>query len=201
MWVVGLTGGVGSGKSAAARFFSELNITVIDADHIAKELLNIPEISKTVIDHFGPSICDRAGALNRYSLRQAIFTDEQKRHWLEAFLHPKIRERIKDLISGSTSAYTVVVIPLLIETQKEDYVDRILVIDVPESMQISRLTHRDGITEAEAKQMIAAQAARKTRLALADDVIENTDTLATLKNKILGLHDTYLQIARKNKKI
>lgn len=201
MWVVGLTGGIGSGKSAAARFFSELNITVIDADHIAKELLNRPEISKTVIDHFGASICDRSGGLNRYSLRQIIFTDAEKRRWLEDFLHPKIRERILELIAKSTSPYTVVVIPLLIETQKENYVDRILVIDAPESLQISRLTNRDGITAEEARQIIAAQAPRNTRLAFADDVIENADSLAALKNKILGLNDTYLQIARKNKKM
>ncbi len=200
MYVVGLTGGIGSGKSAAARFFKELNITVIDADEIAKHLLNEPNISQVVIDHFGPKICDKHGALNRYTLRDLIFTDAIARHWLEDFLHPQIRERIIKLIDSSPSPYTIVVIPLLVETQKENYVNRILVLDVPESTQISRITQRDGITLDEAQLILAAQASRKTRLGFADDVIENVDTLATLKNKIHGLHDYYLQIARQKKK-
>lgn len=201
MFVVGLTGGIGSGKSAAGKFFAELNITVIDADGIAKELLTLPDINQKVIEHFGPKVCDRKGTLNRYLLREVIFNDAKQRHWLEALLHPLIRARIKDLIAKSTSPYTVVMIPLLVETQKEDYVHRILVLDVPESVQISRITNRDGITLDEAQLMLAAQTPRKNRLTMADDVIDNTDTLMALKNKILGLHDCYLQIARKNKKI
>ncbi len=200
MFVVGLTGGIGSGKSAAARFFSELNVTIIDADHIAKDLINEPEINAAIIAHFGPAICNNKGELNRYLLRQAIFTNVEQRHWLENFLHPKIRERIMAQITRSQSPYTVVVIPLLVETQKEDYVKRILVIDVPESIQISRVTNRDGISSDEARLILAAQAPRKTRLAVADDVIENTDTLASLKNKIRSLHGYYLQIAENIKK-
>lgn len=200
MYVVGLTGGIGSGKSAAARFFSELNVTVIDADHIAKDLLAESAISDAVISHFGPNICDRFGKLNRYALREIIFKDVAARQWLEDFLHPQIRERIIKLIENSPSPYTVVVIPLLVETQKENYVNRTLVIDVPESVQISRITQRDGITKDEAQRILSAQASRKARLAKADDVIENIDTLATLKNKIHGLHDYYLKI-QENKTI
>lgn len=200
MLIVGLTGGIGSGKSAAAQFFQELNVTVIDADVIAKELLAQPEISTAIIDHFGTGICDKTGRLNRYNLREIIFSDPAQRLWLNEFLHPKIRSRIKTLIAQSTKAYTVVVIPLLVETQKEDYVNRILVIDSPEALQISRLTNREGITQAAAQQMLDAQAPRKTRLALANDVIENTDTLATLKNKVQHLHAYYLQIAQNVKK-
>ncbi|MFA6037770.1 MAG: dephospho-CoA kinase [Legionellales bacterium] len=200
MLVVGLTGGIGSGKSAAARFFSELNINVIDADQIAKELLAQTSINAAVIDHFGASICDKQGQLNRYKLREVIFSDPNQRLWLNDFLHPKIREQIIAAIAKSTTPYTVVVIPLLVETQKENYVNRILVIDAPEPLQISRLTNRDGITVPEARLMLDAQSPRKTRLALANDIVENTDTLASLKNKIQHLHGYYLQIAKNVKK-
>lgn len=200
MLIVGLTGGVGSGKSAAARFFSELNVTIIDADHIAKDLLDEPTISAAIIEYFGATICDQKGQLSRHKLRQAIFTHKEQRLWLEQLLHPKIRERILAQIARSQSPYAIVVIPLLVETQKEDYINRILVIDVPEQVQISRVANRDGISPDEARMILAAQTQRKTRLAMANDVIENTDTLPILKNKVRSLHAYYLQIAENIKK-
>jgi dephospho-CoA kinase len=200
MLIVGLTGGVGSGKSAAARFFSELNVTIIDADHIAKDLLDEPAITAAIIEHFGATICDQKGQLSRHKLRQTIFTHTEQRLWLEELLHPKIRERILAQIARSQSPYTIVVIPLLVETQKEDYINRILVIDVPEQVQISRVANRDGISPDEARMILAAQTQRKTRLAMANDVIENTDTLPILKNKVRSLHAYYLQIAENIKK-
>lgn len=196
MLVVGLTGGIGSGKSTAARFFSELHVNIIDADHIARDLMAQDEISQPIIDHFGAKICDAKGQLNRHLLRQLIFVEAPARAWLEDFLHPKIREKIMALIARSESPYVIVVIPLLVETQKEDYINRILVIDAPEAVQISRVADRDGISAKEAKMILAAQAQRQTRLAMANDVIENTDTLSGLKNKIRSLHGYYLQIAQ-----
>jgi dephospho-CoA kinase len=195
MLVVGLTGGAGSGKSSAARFFSELNVGIIDADHIAKDLLDEPSIAQQVCDHFGPKVCDKNGKLHRYQLRQVIFSDNEARTYLENLLHPLIRSRIIASIARCASPYAVVVIPLLVETQKEDYIDRILVIDVPESTQISRLTKRDGITLDEAQAMLAAQSKRNVRLAYANDVIENTGDLQQLKNKVHNLHAYYLQLA------
>lgn len=195
MLVVGLTGGIGSGKSAAARFFSELNVNIIDADHIAKDIMEEPDVAKIIIEHFGPQMCDKNGQLSRHKLRQNIFNHPPERLWLENFLHPKIRERIMALTAHSQSPYTIIVIPLLIETQKEDYIDRILVIDAPESLQISRVANRDGINTSEVRAILAAQASRTARLAMANDVIENTNTLAELKDKIRSLHGYYLQMA------
>ncbi|HLF66252.1 MAG TPA: dephospho-CoA kinase [Gammaproteobacteria bacterium] len=199
MLTIGLTGGVGSGKSTAARFFSELNVGIVDADLIAKDLLNTPQMADTVKRQFGSQICNPNGELNRYKLRQLIFSDLKARLWLEEFLHPQIRAQIIVAITRCTSAYVVVVIPLLVETQKEDYIDRILLIDVPESVQISRLTNRDKITIEEAQTMLAAQASRKARLSCAHDVIENTGDLQQLKNKVHNLHGYYLQLAQNSK--
>ncbi len=198
MFTIGLTGGVGSGKSTAARFFSELNVGIIDADLIAKDLLNEPSIAQTVINQFGTALCNPKGELNRYKLRQLIFSDPKARAGLEHYLHPQIRARIIAALARCSSTYVVVVIPLLVETQKEDYIDRILVIDVPESTQISRLTNRDKITIEEAHAMLAAQASRKARLACAHDVIENTGDLQQLKNKVHNLHAYYVQLAQNN---
>ncbi len=200
MLVVGLTGGVGSGKSTAARFFSELNVHIIDADHIAKDLVNEPAINANIIAHFGPPICDAHGQLNRYKLRQLIFSDAAQRLWLDNLLHPQIYTRIKELIQHSSSPYIIVVIPLLVETFQEGLFNRILVIDAPESLQINRVIERDGVDLEEAKMILAAQANRNTRLRLADDVIENTDTLDAFKNKIRSLHAYYLQLAETGKK-
>lgn len=195
MLVVGLTGGIASGKSSAARFFSELNVRIIDADHIAKDVLDEENMTREVIAHFGDKVCDKNGQLQRHLLRQLIFADQEAHVWLEDRLHPLIRERIKALIARNESAYVVVVIPLLVETQKEDYIDRILVIDAPESVQLSRLTNRDGISLTEAKAMLAAQVAQRVRLAAADDVIDNTGSLQQLKEKIRSLHAYYSQLS------
>lgn len=201
MMVVGLTGGVGSGKSTAARFFSELNVGIVDADHIAKDLLDEPALAQQVVDHFGPKVCDKYGKLQRHLLRQVIFNAPSARVWLEDLMHPLIRERIKAAIARCQSAYMVVAIPLLVETQKEDYIDRILVIDTPETVQISRLTNRDGITVDEARLMLDAQAQRHTRLGMANDVIDNTGSLQQLKDKIRSLHGYYLQLAQTPKEL
>jgi dephospho-CoA kinase len=195
MRVIGLTGGIGSGKSSAARFFSELNVRVIDADHIAKDLLAENDLAQQVIDHFGQQICDKNGQLQRHLLRDLIFSDAAARVWLENLLHPLIRSRIIAAIAQSESAYVVVVIPLLVETHQEDYIDRVLVIDVPESVQVNRLMQRDGMSMVEANKILQIQASRQTRLAFADDVIENTGSLQELKDKIRNLHAYYLQLS------
>lgn len=194
-FVVGLTGGVGSGKSAAAAEFGRLGAAVVDTDAIAHELTEaggsaIPEIQRV----FGPAAVDTSGAMDRSKMRARVFADPETKKALEALLHPLIREESQRRIAAARAPYVIHVVPLLVESP--DYrrrVDRVLVIDAPEELQVERVRSRSGLSEAEVRAIVAAQATRAQRLAAADDVIENRGTIEALREQVAALHRKYLE--------
>jgi dephospho-CoA kinase len=197
-FVVGLTGGIGSGKSAAAAEFERLGATVVDTDAIAHELTQaggkaIPELERL----FGAEVLGDAGALDRAKMRSRVFADPAAKKALERLLHPMIREESERRIARATGPYVVHVVPLLIESP--DYrsrVDRVLVIDTPEELQLERVRARSGLSEAEVRAIIAAQAPRAERLAAADDVIENRGTIDALRKQVAAYHRKYLEYSK-----
>lgn len=199
--IVGLTGGIGSGKSTVARYFRDYGVPVINTDDIAKQLLepNQP-LLKEVVKHFGKQILQNNGSLNREKLRTLVFESTDERHWLEALLHPRIKEKVLESANAENFKnekkipYLIVEIPLLIEAHFEDMVDRILVVDCPSNLQIKRIQQRDATPVNIIQQIIKAQVDRNTRLQKANDVIENINGLETLKNKITALHQYYLKL-------
>ncbi len=195
MLVVGLTGGIGSGKSTVAKMFAELGVPVIDMDDIARELVapGQPALQK-IVEAFGAEVLDQSGQLARQALRQRIFNDPEQRKRLEAILHPLIRAEVQRRIRQCQAPYCIVVIPLLIESGQQDLVDRVLVTDVPEAVQIERTRQRDRISEAEVRKILASQADRQSRLTVADDVLDTDTELANLKEKVAQLHRHYLQL-------
>jgi len=197
MLVIGLTGGIGSGKSTVAKLFASLGIEIIDADLIARNVVtpNSPALAE-IITHFGTDIINDDKGLNRSKLRQLIFENEADRKWLEQLLHPLIREKIKEAIQNVQSAYCIVAIPLLLESTPNPLIERILVIDAPEQLQIERSVQRDGCTAEDVQAIMKTQVSRKQRLSAADEVIQNDSDLASLKKQIDELHQLYLQMAR-----
>lgn len=201
-WVVGLTGGIGSGKSAAADLLGRLGATVVDTDAIAHELtapggLAMPALAEA----FGPDIVAADGSLNRPAMRTLAFSDPATRSRLEAILHPLIRAESRRRTEAASGPYVVLVVPLLLESG--DYrrrVGRVLVVDCPEETQISRVMARSRLSEAEVRRIMAAQASRAQRLAAADDVIENSGSLADLEARVQALHGRYLALADKHQK-
>jgi dephospho-CoA kinase len=196
---IGLTGGIGSGKSAAAELFSRLDVPVIDADRIARDLVEpgMPAL-ETIIDTFGPDCLQPDGRLDRSRLRRLVFGEPALRGRLESILHPLIRNKIKEMINSIQEPYCVVVIPLLLETGQSDLVDRILVIEAPEQTRIDRVAKRDRLSADEIRAILQTQTDRETRLAAADDIIMNTGTLDELAEKVQTLHETYLVLAAGN---
>ena len=196
--VVGLTGGIGSGKSAAAAEFERLGASVVDTDAIAHELtgrngLAVPRIREL----FGDAAVGPDGAMDRARMRKTAFADPAARKKLEGVLHPLIRQESARLIAGATGPYVVHVVPLLIESP--DYrsrVDRVLVVDCPEEVQVSRVRARSGLSEEEARAVLRAQASRAERLAAADDVIDNSGDLAGLRRQVAALHAKYARLAQ-----
>jgi dephospho-CoA kinase len=185
-----VTGGIASGKSAATAAFERLGVPVIDADVIARELVQPGEAALAgIVERFGAGVLDAQGGLDRRALRARIFADAGARRDLEAILHPRIRERMHQRATESADAdYVVLAIPLLTPTSRYPWIDKVLVIDVPESVQIERLTARDGVDGAAARAALAAQITREERLSLADHVIENTGTLEALEAAVQSLH-------------
>lgn len=195
MLVVGLTGGIGSGKTAVSDRFAHYGVPVIDTDLIARELVEPgqPALAEIAAE-FGPECLNNEGRLNRAHLRQRVFADEADRRRLEAILHPRIRAVARERIAALTTPYCLLVIPLLAETGMTDLVDRVLVVDVSEAEQIRRVMARDQIDETQAQRILVAQASRSQRLALADEVVENSGDFASLEQQIADLHQHYLQI-------
>lgn len=195
MLVVGLTGGIGSGKTAVSDRFAHYGVPVIDTDLIARELVEPgqPALAEIAAE-FGPECLDNEGRLNRAHLRQRVFADEASRRRLEAILHPRIHVVARERIAALTTPYCLLVIPLLAETGMTDLVDRVLVVDVSEAEQIRRVMARDRIDETQAQRILVAQASRSQRLALADEVVENSGDFASLEQQIADLHQHYLQI-------
>lgn len=197
MFTIGLTGGIGSGKSAAAARFAELGVPVIDTDVIAHELTRPGRPALDAIRaSFGNAVMAADGSLDRPVLRRRVFADPTARRQLEAILHPLILHEVKERLAALSVPYAVAVIPLLVETGAYDpLLDRIAVVDCPEELQIARTVARSGLAHEEVGAILAAQAPRSARLAAADDVIVNTGTLAALRDQIDALHQRYLMLA------
>jgi dephospho-CoA kinase len=199
MLVVGLTGGICSGKSLCDNMFQALGIHTIDADTICKQITQPhSENAKQIIAHLGNNIATTHDTINRTALAQRIFNDPTAKQWLENLLHPQIRTHMAKAIQHTTSPYAICIIPLLAETWPNPLVNRVLVIDTLPSNQIMRLQHRNQLSPEEAQQRINQQASRKTRRHIADDIIENNSDLTTLKNAISQQHQLYLRLAQQN---
>lgn len=194
-WVLGLTGGIGSGKSAAAERFAELGVHVVDADQVARSVVEPGSAALAqIVDRFGVPILASSGELNRAALRERIFTSVEDRRWLERLLHPLIRQEIWASLSRAESPYAVLVSPLLVESRQHEQVDRVLVIDVPEDLQLQRVLARDQVSEDQVRAILAAQARREDRLRHANDVLVNDRDLSWLRQEVDRLHDRYLQL-------
>jgi dephospho-CoA kinase len=198
-YTIVLTGGIASGKSAVSRNFASLGIDVIDTDLLAREVVKPgqPALSR-VVERFGNEILLPDGHLDREAMRRIIFADPAKRKALEGILHPAIHDEVRRRIESVSSPYCILVIPLFAESSRYDWVDRVLVVDVPEEVQIGRVMERDDVERVQAEAILAAQASRSERLALADDVIENTGSIEALEDRVAELHLRYLKLAQYN---
>ncbi|MFZ5656940.1 MAG: dephospho-CoA kinase [Pseudomonadota bacterium] len=198
-YAVGLTGGIASGKSAVAARFAALGITVVDADLVAREVVAPgTEGLAALVEAFGQDILDPTGALDRRRMRERVFADDAARARLEAILHPRIRGLLGTHAGEAPGAYVVVAIPLLAEgggRTAYPWLDRVLVVDVPEATQLARLAARDRIDEVLARRMLEAQATRAQRLAIADDVVVNAGGVEELDRLVAALDRRYRQLA------
>jgi dephospho-CoA kinase len=193
-----LTGGIASGKSTVANLFAVHGVPLIDTDVIAREVVEPGQPALTrVVEAFGPAVLGPDGRLDRRRLRERIFHDDDARRTLESILHPAIRAEMErqSAAAANVAVYQVLVIPLLAEGGRRDHVDRVLVVDAPETLQVARLMARDHVSEAQARASLHAQAPRAERLAMADDVIVNTGEVAELAEQVARLHEQYLKLA------
>ena len=196
--VIGVTGGIGSGKTTVANLFSSLGAPVIDADELAKQVVAPGQPAyEEILQHFGATILGKSGELDRRRLRERIFSDPAKRDRLEAIVHPRVYAQMKLLLDCLEAPYAIVVVPLLIESGARELVDRVLVVDSPEELQIQRTQRRDGTTRAAVKKILAAQLDRSARLSAADDVIENDTSMEALEKVVSRLHRQYLSEAER----
>jgi dephospho-CoA kinase len=193
---VALTGGIASGKSTVADLFAALGVPVIDTDVIARQVVEPeqPALAK-IAATFGSDVLDAEGRLDRRRMRERIFSDPDAKRRLEAILHPAIRAEMERQSMAAQGPYQVLVIPLLTEGGRRDHVDRVLLVDAPEELQIQRLMMRDGVSHEQAQASLNAQATRAQRLALADDVIRNTGRVEDLRAQVAELHQQYLRFA------
>ena len=198
--IVGLTGGIGSGKSEVSRRFENLGIDVIDADVIARDVVSIgkPALNK-IAEHFGQQILNTDRTLNRGKLRELIFNNQSEKKWLEDLLHPLVRTEIISQLNKSKSAYQILSSPLLLETSQQDIVDRILVVDADESLQISRAMQRDANNPDQIKKIMSTQMDRSKRRAKADDIISNHGDLDELDTQVKQLHSFYVNLIQQPK--
>ena len=196
MLIVGLTGGIGSGKTTVAERFAARGVPVIDADRIARELVEPgrPALAR-IVDAFGAQTLDAQGRLDRPRLRERVFADPERRRQLEALLHPLIRREMHDRLQRLSTPYCLLVIPLLLETGQADLVQRILVVDAPDELRYQRLARRDGLTREQVDAIMSAQSGRAQRLAAAHDVIVNDGDLQALDRRVEELHRRYLETA------
>lgn len=197
MLTIGLTGGIGSGKTTVADKFAALGIDLVDADLLSREVVapGTPALEE-IANRFGESILTSQGELNRKALRKVVFNNPEQRQWLEQLLHPAIAELIKTRLQSCISSYCILVSPLLLETNQHKFTDRILVVDVPEELQLERAMHRDGSDESTIRGIVEAQIDRETRLKSADDTIDNSLPLDSLDGQVLKLHNHYLELAK-----
>ncbi|XKH01384.1 dephospho-CoA kinase [Marinobacter nauticus] len=196
-YIVGLTGGIGSGKSTVARLFGQLGVHWVDADDVARQVVEpgTPALA-TIAERFGPEVLQEDGALDRAWLRRRIFEVPEEKQWLEGLLHPIIREELVRQLRGKPSyelPYTLLVSPLLLETNQHELVDRVVVIDVPESIQLERTMARDDNTREQVEKIMAAQMSREQRCARADAIINNNNPLTDVERQVRALHDRFLE--------
>lgn len=203
MLVIGLTGGIASGKSTVADLFKQLGVQIIDTDVIAHALV-LPGSTalNAITEHFGASILLPDGRLDRRQLRQHIFSHPEDKTWLENLLHPAIRQQVLDQLALCKTAYAMIIVPLLTETwqngQNYPFLDRVCVVDCPEPLRIARLAARDQLTPTEAKNQIQQQATREQRLAIANDIINNDLDEEHLQRQVNTLHQYYLNLSNTN---
>lgn len=196
-FIVGLTGGIGSGKTTVSDLFSQhFNIDVVDADVIARQVVQpgTPALS-AITEKFGHAVLTKEGHLDRAQLRAQVFSNTEHKNWLNGLLHPLIRAEMQSQCLAAKSAYVILSIPLLVENQLQSLANRVLVVDCPEEIQLQRASQRDGVGEAQIKSIMQAQAGRKERLAVADDVLVNDSDTGQLLTQIARLHSQYLTLA------
>ena len=193
--IVGLTGGIGSGKSAAGKYFIELGIDVIDADHVSRNILDENTKAKDLfIKNFGESFLDQNNNIDRDLLRTEIFINKDKKDKLESIIHPIVRDEITEFINQSESVYKIIMVPLIYETNSKYFYDKIIVIDSDESNQIERARQRDNKSKEDIINIINNQASREQRNSIADMIILNNSTLDDLKNQVIKIHQKLLGI-------
>ena len=198
--IIGLTGGIGSGKSATAKYFKDIGIDIIDADYVAKNVLIKNSAGyKLFIHKFGNKFLDKKNEIDRSLLRSEVFSKPDKKIELEKIIHPLVSEEILSFINNSRSPYCIVMVPLIFETNSSSNYDRVLVIDCNEEVQISRASLRDNQTVKEIKKIIANQASRKERLSIAHDVILNNSSLENLKKQVINKHNFYMELIKNAK--
>ena len=193
---IGLTGGIASGKTMVADFFSDLGVPVVDTDIIARQVVEpgtaaLGEIRTT----FGDEVIHDDGSLDRKAMREIVFAETEKREQLEAIVHPRIREETLRQMDAVDGPYMIIVVPLLVESPLSELMDRVLVVDCSKDTQLERLLLRDGENEVTARRIISAQASREDRLAIADDVIDNNSDPGNAREQVLVLHESYLALA------
>jgi dephospho-CoA kinase len=193
--IVGLTGGIGSGKSVAGDFFIELGIDVIDADHVSKNILDDNESAKKLfLERFGEKFIDKNNNVDRALLRDEIFKNEDKKEALESIIHPLVREEIFNFIENSNSVYKIIMVPLIYETNSQDFYDKIVVVDCKEENQIIRASKRDNKTKNDIINIMKNQASSDERMSIADEVIKNDSSLDDLKKQVIKVHQKLLGI-------
>lgn len=198
MLIVGLTGGIGSGKSTVANYFKEFGITVVDADMVAREVV-LPHTPawQAIVAHFGQRVLMANEEIDRAQLREKIFTDPKERKWLETLLHPLIRHRMQEQLQQATSPYAIAMIPLLFETQSNPMINRTLVVHCTPEQQLHRVQQRSHLPRSQIEAILRSQLSETERLKLADDVIDNTGDLTQLMPQIQQLHQRYLNLAKR----
>lgn len=196
-YVVGLTGGIGSGKTTVANLFHDLGVQSVDADLVARQVVMPGEAAlDAIVRHFGQSILHNDGQLDRAALRARIFTDDTEKQWLNQLLHPLIRQRLLQQLRLCTTSYALLIAPLLLENKLQIYTDRVLVVDIPPELQLSRTVQRDQVPAEQVQNILNSQLPRAERLALADDILLNTVQLSQLKPQVEQLHQRYQQFAK-----
>lgn len=195
-FIVGLTGGIGSGKTAASDWFKAQGIVIVDADLVSRQVVEpgTPALA-AIAARFGTDVIQPDGTLDRAALRRIVFEHPEERRWLEQLTHPLIAQEILRQLAAATSPYAILVSPLLFETGQKSFVKRTLLIDVPEEHQLARTAARDKVGEAQVRAIMAAQMSREERRARADDIVVNEGTLAELHQRLAPLHARYLELA------
>ncbi|WP_299810583.1 dephospho-CoA kinase [uncultured Shewanella sp.] len=195
-YIVGLTGGIGSGKTTVANLFAELGTTLVDADIIARDVVAKGSTGLSqIVEHFGADMLSTDGNLDRAKLREKIFSDNSARLWLNNLLHPMIRDEMLKQCKDAQSDYVIMVVPLLFENGLDSLVDRTLLVDISPKLQQQRTISRDAVTAQQVKKIIGSQASRADKLSKADDVIDNQGKISALKCKVHALHNFYLKLA------